>query len=261
MSVRFRAAAAARRRVVAAKGGLTSTAPGAPAPNLGDPVQAAMHRDHTDFLSMRRLLAFTLGPNDNCIDVGAHRGAILTEMRRVAPGGRHIAFEPIPALAELLRREFPGVDVHAAALSDAPGQSEFAHVRGAAEGWSGLRFRPLPAGEPADVEQITVPLEVLDDVLDPDYRPAVIKIDVEGAEEQVFRGALKTLRRHRPVVIFEHGSGSAETFGTTPAAMFALLRDEAGARIFDLDGNGPYALKEFERSFYAAERVNFVAHV
>jgi hypothetical protein len=62
------------------------------------------------------------------------------------------------------------------------------------------------------------------------------------------------------VVIFEHGTGSAEEFGTTPGALFALLRDEAGYRIFDLDGNGPYSLEEFERTFYAAERVNFVAH-
>ena len=41
----------------------------------------------------------------------------------------------------------------------------------------------------------------------------------------------------------------------------AIVNSETRARIFDLDGNGPYALEEFEQSFYAAERVNFVAHV
>lgn len=226
----------------------------------GSSVEIAMRRDATDFESMRRLLAFSLAPDSCCVDIGAHRGAVLAEMLRVAPAGRHIAFEPIPALADLLRTQFPGVEVHQAALSSAPGESEFAHVRGHAEGWSGLRFRPLPTGEEADVEQITVQLEVLDEVLAPDYAPAVIKIDVEGAEEQVFRGALATLRRHRPVVIFEHGSGSAESYETTPGGLYALLRDEAAYRVFDLDGNGPYSQTDFERAFYTAERVNFVAH-
>ncbi len=209
---------------------------------------------------MRRLLAFALWPDAGCVDVGAHRGAVLGDIVRIAPQGRHIAFEPIPELAELLRHQFPGVEVHQAALSSAAGESEFAHVRGSAEGWSGLRLRPLPTGEQADVENIVVPLEVLDEILADDYRPAVIKIDVEGAEEQVLRGALETLQRHRPVVIFEHGQGSADFFGTRPATIFELLRDDAGYRIFDLDGNGPYSLMQFEQTFYTGSRVNFVTH-
>jgi len=258
-----------RRRTRAAASALRGTPLAAPAeipepmPTPSpppDPVQIAIERDGTDFQSMRRLLAFTLRPDSCCIDAGAHRGALLAEMVRVAPHGRHVAFEPIPELAAFLREGFPGVEVHEAALSDHAGEAEFAHVRGQAEGWSGLRFRPLPTGEEAEVEQIQVRLEALDEVLPRRYRPAVIKIDVEGAEEQVFRGALKTLRRHRPVVIFEHGSGSAEEYGTTPASIHALLADEAGYRIFDLDGNGPYSLEEFEHAFYAGERVNFVAH-
>lgn len=226
------------------------------------PLQAELdeQRDVNDVHNMRRLLAFLLKPDANGVDIGAHRGSVLAEMLRVAPLGRHIAFEPIPELAELLRRDFPGVEVHQAALSSEPGESQFAHVRGRAEGWSGLRFRPLPGGLTADVENIVVPLEALDQALDPDYRPTVIKVDVEGAEEQVFRGGLETLRRHRPVVIFEHGLGSADVFGTTPGTIHTLLKDETGYRIFDLDGNGPYSLAEFEECFHSHTRVNFVAH-
>jgi FkbM family methyltransferase len=219
-----------------------------------------MQRDLTDFEQMRRLLAFVLHAEDNCIDVGAHRGAVLTEMVRVAPAGRHIAFEPVPQLCEVLRTGFPSVQVYEAALSDHSGHSDFAHVRGDAEGWSGFRFRPLPTGEEADVENIQVQLQVLDEVLDPEYRPAVIKIDVEGAEHQVLLGGLSTLRRHRPLIIFEHGSGSAETYGTSPGDIHALLGDQLGYRIFDLDGNGPYTLPEFEWTFQTGARVNFVAH-
>jgi FkbM family methyltransferase len=228
---------------------------------LSDRVDAAMHRDAVDFENMRRLLAFSLAPDANCIDIGAHRGAVLGEMLRVAPSGHHIAFEPLPHLCELLRSTFPQVDVHQAALSNHEGESSFAYVHGAAEGWSGLLYRPVPTGEHPEVEQITVRLEVLDRVIDPDYGPAVIKIDVEGAEQQVLEGALGTLRRHRPIVIFEHGSGSAETYGTSPADIHNLLTGEAGFRIFDLDGLGPYPLADFERTFYSGEQVNFVARV
>jgi FkbM family methyltransferase len=233
---------------------------GSPAGEPLTPAQVAARRDVSDFESIRRLLAFVLEPDSCCVDVGAHRGSVLAEMVRVAPGGRHVAFEPIPELAAVLREQFPGVDVHNSALSNHAGRSNFAHVRGTAEGWSGLRFRPLPGGQQAEVEQIEVRLEVLDEVLDDHYQPHVIKVDVEGAEQQVFEGALRTLTRSRPIVIFEHGSGSAEEYGTGPADVYRLLREEVGFRIFDLDGFGPYSRDEFERTFHAAERVNFVAH-
>jgi FkbM family methyltransferase len=216
-------------------------------------------RDQSDFEHIRRLLAFSLAPDSCCIDVGANRGAILAEMVRVAPDGRHIAFEPLPHLSELLRRTFPAVDVHEAALSNHAGTADFSYVHGHSDGWSGLKFRPLPTGEEADVEQIQVKLEVLDEVVDPDRDLALIKVDVEGAEQQVFEGALATLRRHHPIVIFEHGLGSANAYGTEPADVYALLCEEAGLRIFDLDGSGPYTLQELERTYHASERVNFVA--
>lgn len=256
-----------RRRTAAAFAALRpreihTPAKATPAPGpTAAAVEAVMRRDAEDVANIRRLVAFTLPPDGNCIDVGAHRGTVLAEMVRVAPQGRHIAFEPLPHLCDVIRTSFPGVEVHEAALSDHVGEADFAYVHGHAEGWSGLRFRPLPTGENPEVEHITVRLEVLDQVLGADYRPDVIKVDVEGAEQQVFEGALETLRRHRPIVIFEHGTGSAEAFGTSPADIYQLLTEKAGMRIYDLDGSGPYTQAEFERVFYAAERVNFVARV
>jgi FkbM family methyltransferase len=240
---------------------LSPAARATPNPDPAAAVEAAMRRDAEDVANIRRLLAFALPPDANCIDVGAHRGAILAEMVRVAPEGRHIAFEPLPHLCDVIRTSFPTVELHQAALSDHAGEADFAYVHGPAEGWSGLRFRPLPTGEEAEVEHITVRLEVLDKVLDADYHPHVIKVDVEGAEQQVLEGALETLRRHRPIVVFEHGTGSAEAFGTLPGDIYQLLREEAGLRIYDLDGSGPYTGAAFERVFFAAERVNFVARV
>jgi FkbM family methyltransferase len=218
-------------------------------------------RDMLDWESMRRLLAFSLGPQSACIDIGAHRGLVLEEILRVAPEGRHTAFEPIPWLADQLAVEFPQVEVHQIALSDAAGTAEFAHVSGDAEGLSGFRSRALPAGVEADVVQISVQTARLDDMLAPDYVPALIKLDVEGAELQVLQGGRETLARHHPTVVFEHGSGSAEAYGTHPRDIFALLCEELGYRLFDLDGNGPYTLEDFAHGFYSRLRVNWVARV
>ncbi len=218
-------------------------------------------RDRVDWENMRRLLAFTLGPDSACVDIGAHRGLVLEEILRVAPTGQHIAFEPIPWLAAELAKGFPRVEVHQIALSDSDQTVDFSHVSGDAEGLSGFRSRALPPGVEAEITQISVQTARLDDVLDPDYAPTLIKLDVEGAELQVLAGARGTLKRHHPTLVFEHGSGSAEAYGTHPRDIWALLCDQVGYRLFDLDGNGPYTLEEFAHGFYSRLRVNWVARV
>ncbi len=49
-------------------------------------------------------------------------------MVRLAPDGRHLAFEPVPASHARLASEFPGVDVRHAAASDTDGEAEFTVV-------------------------------------------------------------------------------------------------------------------------------------
>jgi FkbM family methyltransferase len=215
--------------------------------------------DRRDTELIRRAIAWSLGPDSCCVDVGAHSGGVLGEIVRVAPHGRHIAYEPLPHLADRLKAAFPQVDVRCAALSDHAGESSFARVR-AAEPWSGLVFRPLPGNVEPDVEEITVKLEALDEALPAGYVPDLVKIDVEGGEEQVMRGAMRTLREHKPLVIFEHGYGAANAYGTEPDDIFGLVVGEAGLRIFDLDGGGPYELEAFKAAYFSNERVNWVAH-
>ena len=217
-----------------------------------DPVE----RDRLDNENMRRLLAFTLAQDSNCIDIGAHEGVILREILRCAPNGRHIAFEPLPRFYDHLVREFPRVDVRCAALS----------TRGARA--PSRTSRPIPATAAAasvptramQIETITVATDRLDSLLPADYVPALIKIDVEGAEREVIEGGIETIARFRSVLIFEHGQGAADRYGPRPEHMFELLCRRAGLRIFDLDANGPYSEAEFVAAFDLGERWNFVAH-
>lgn len=213
-------------------------------------------RDRADNERMSALLADVLGPDSVAVDVGAHAGGILAEIVRLAPRGRHIACEPLPGLAAELARRFPTVEVHACALSDRSGEREFVHVE-TRPSWSGFRERPYPG--PERLRRITVPVARLDDLVAPDVAPALIKIDVEGAEHEVLAGAMATIERHRPVILFEHGLGSADYFGTAPGDVWALLVERAGLRIFNLEGEGPYTRARFTHEFAAQTRVNFVA--
>jgi FkbM family methyltransferase len=209
-------------------------------------------RDHELLVA---LLKRELREDSDCLDVGAHAGSVLREIVRLAPRGRHVAWEPLPTFAAGLRDEFPGVEIREAALADEAGERELTHVIDE-PGWSGLAARPTPGGGPT--ETLTVRCERLDDVLPEGVRPRFVKIDVEGAEALVLRGALATLRAHRPLIAFEHGRGSAEYHGTGPEDVHGLLSG-LGYAIWGLDGDGPYGAERFTAIFAAGERVNFVA--
>lgn len=219
-------------------------------------VVPTVRRNRIDNEHQRLLMAFSLAADANCVDVGAHSGAVLREMIRCAPLGRHIAFEPLSAKASALRREFPAVDVRDVAVSDENGTAPFVHVRSNPE-MSGLREREYPG--PEQLEHITVQTCRLDDALPDGYVPALIKIDVEGAELRVLRGTIETLRLHRPIVIFEHGVGGADRYDAHPSLAIHKLLTESGLRIFDIDGDGPYGEDEFI-SMFRRPLWNWVAH-
>jgi FkbM family methyltransferase len=209
-------------------------------------LDADWQRERRDEHALNVVLATALRAESNAVDVGANVGAVLEAIVRVAPGGRHIAYEPIPELHEALAARFPGVDVRRAALSDVAETTTFAHVVDA-PAYSGLKQRELPP-DSGEVAQIPVRTERLDDVIEDGYVPALLKIDVEGAELNVLRGALRTLQQHRPFVLFEHGAGGADVYGATPGEVFDLLSD-ARLRIFDMEGDGPYSRDRFEATF------------
>jgi FkbM family methyltransferase len=212
-----------------------------------------VRQDARDGQHLRMLLAFLLRADSNCVDVGAHVGGVLDDIVRLAPDGRHVAFEPIPELAERLRLRYPSVDVHNSAVSDRTDDAVF-HWVTSRPAVSGLNATLPARGE--DVKEIRVRLERLDDVIT--RSTDLLKIDVEGAEEAVLRGAVRVLEKNRPVVVFEHGA-AARQYGTRPETIFDLL-DDLRMRIFDLAGEGPYSRQRFVDSFESGARWNYVAH-
>jgi len=176
----------------------------------------------------------TLGTNCTFVDVGCHEGRFTDAARVTAPQGRHVGFEPLPAFAAALKQRYTGTSVmiFAAALSDRAGVCPFVHLRDLAA-YSGFRERDYPLPDPRR-EWIDVQAVRLDDVL-PDLLVAMMKIDVEDAELQALRGSVGTIRRHRPVVVFELGLGAADRYGTTPDAIADCL-EPCGLALYTLTG-------------------------
>jgi FkbM family methyltransferase len=204
-------------------------------------------------IAIGALLAGVLREDTMFVDVGTNRGQILGEAVRLAPAGRHVAFEPIPALAAEIARSFPGVDCRRLALGASPGVAEFCHFT-SLDGWSGLRRSPEISDERGRPEYIEVQVSTLDDELR-EQRPGVIKIDVEGAELEVLRGGRAVLAEAKPIVLFEHVAAAARLYGSQSGVLWDLFA-ELGYRILAVTGEGPIARSAFSESAVA---INWLA--
>ena len=80
--------------------------------------------------------------------------------------------------------------------------------------------------EEPEMEVLQVKLDTLDDILPADYRVDFIKLDVEGGEFDVLKGARRTLQRHRPHVIFEFGLGASDHYMVKPEEFFDFMERE-----------------------------------
>ena len=182
-----------------------------------------------------------LGPGDTVVDVGANVGWFsMLAAAAVGPTGRVLAVEPNPANCALIERSaadngFGHVQVVAAAAADHPGVAALE-----TDGSNG-RIVPLETGlDEAMACSFVVPIRTLDDLVTGAGLDAVslVKVDVEGAEPLVLRGASGTLRR-RPVVVCEFFPLLLRgNFGSDPSDFLKQLRS-LGYDIAVVGGDGP----------------------
>lgn len=154
-----------------------------------------------------KLLRTLCREGDVVMDIGANLGEWTVPMaRHVGATGRVITVEPIPRMAQAIRKtcrinRLPQVTLVEAALSDSNGQASFT-INSTNSGNSSLGERQ-GIGEQIIVQTYT--LDTLIDSLGNVERLDFIKIDVEGFEHVVICGGLKTLRKYRPAVVLETG--------------------------------------------------------
>jgi FkbM family methyltransferase len=212
-----------------------------------------------------KIIRRTIRPDSNCIDIGCHKGEILDLMRRGAFRGYKIGFEPIPELFGFLQTKYAGdplVKIYQTALYDQTGTTTFQHVLNA-PAYSGIKMRKYD-GKHVHIDQITVETGKLDDFIPDNLSVDLIKIDVEGAEFRVMKGALATLKRCKPVIIFEFGMGAADFYNANPGELFGFVTNECGMKISTLKGyldkSTPLNSCEFEEMFRSGSEYYFIGH-
>lgn len=235
-----------------------------------DMIRSVLHLLHLDLTQNLRydrltkaIMKKVIRPGMNCIDVGCHKGEMLSQMLRLAPGGKHYAFEPIPVYYGMLKRQFSGkAIIYPYALSDHEGCSTFCLVKNA-PAYSGLKRRRYDNKQP-QIEQIQVQVKKLDEVLPKDVPVHFIKIDVEGGEYDVMKGGRGLLKRCQPVVIFESGVSAGDHYGTRPGQIYQLLTREAGLKISTLaaflKGAAALSPEEFTDFYFSEKEYYFIAH-
>ena len=227
----------------------------------------SVHLDLTKNLKYDRLTKLIMKKviknNSNCIDVGCHKGEILDDILKYAPKGAHYGFEPIPSMFDNLLKNYSNrANILPYALSNKNGNSTFQFVKNA-PAYSGINKRKY-AVENADIQEIQVELRKLDDLISKDIKIDFIKIDVEGGEYDVLRGALDLLKRDKPYVVFEFGLGASDFYGTKPEEIYNFLNREIGLQISNLEdfikGNKPLEITEFTELYNTNKEYYFIAH-
>ena len=174
---------------------------------------------------VRRLLK----PGDSAIDVGGHIGFFTMQMAAaVGPDGRIYAFEPLDSNANLLERSIAEngfgdrVRFQRAAVGAAPGTATLTFPIETLNSGGAYLLRngsaPLAGNQKKDVPLIAL------DALELRRPVRFIKMDVEGAEPQVLRGAARILKEDTPVILSElHPTQLERASGVTAGEFLAQI--------------------------------------
>jgi FkbM family methyltransferase len=175
---------------------------------------------------IQRVIASNLIPGDVFFDIGANVGFFsLIAARCVGKEGQVYAFEPVPQNANAIVQSgqlngFDTIRVFPEAVAATTGRAELLlarHVGGAA---LASAETPPDANGHLEVDVTTLDDAIVQRGLRP---PTLVKVDVEGAEIDVFRGMTETLRTHRPKIVYEVDDATRDGFDRKARQIAALL--------------------------------------
>jgi FkbM family methyltransferase len=166
--------------------------------------------DFEDMLFLMHLLR----RGDLFVDIGANAGA-YTVLASAVAGASTVAFEPVPdTYAELCRNiRANGIDALVRPLQIGVGDTD--RTMAMTSGLGSLNHIALKGSRDATVE---VPVRRLDDILG-DECCTLMKIDAEGFEMNVLRGAAGILANPRLMAMIVELNGSGERYGHTDASV------------------------------------------
>jgi FkbM family methyltransferase len=170
------------------------------------------------------------------LDVGANVGTHAVFLSHlVRAEGKVLAFEPLPpnigVLRETIRRRsrFPNIEVIQRAVGNPTRVGTEVTITAPGDDLTQASLRRHDAGSWENVTGVwehTVRLTSLDAESEVQRLTSIdfVKIDVEGGELDVWKGAAQTFRRHHPLVYCEVYEKWASSFGYTPGDLFAFAK-------------------------------------
>lgn len=173
------------------------------------------------------------------LDIGSNTGLYSILACAANPAGKVIAWEPVPYLADKLRANIAlngfldRCDVREAAADGIDGHADF-YIS------DDTTMSSLSGGNATSnmhsATTTSVRVERVDTALAADWPVDLIKVDVEGNEFKTLSGAVATLERWHPKVIFE-------CLPTTDSLPLESLLRGIGYSIYSLSSSGPAVVK------------------
>jgi len=191
-------------------------------------------REHAHFELEFKAYARLCRDAKTVLDIGANAGLVSVFLARQIPVAAMVhAFEPSPdtywrLLETLALNKAQNVTPHRMAMSDSPGALQFFEYGDLCSEFNSAVAHPMsgPHGIVHPVREISVPCTTVDGFLDENGIQSVdlLKIDVEGLEPEVIRGAQRCLRERRVAAVgFEVSVEPMKGAGHSAANLIAEL--------------------------------------
>ena len=158
-----------------------------------------------------------------CVDIGANEGRILQLFTTYSPKAVHIAYEPVPNFYFGLKRKFASAaKIYKTAVGNSTGSSTF-NLVSSNPSLSGLKKTLLSSLEKSEAIKLNV--AKLDDLLEQEEKPGILKIEASGGEYHVLLGAKKVIEEAKPKILFSFSKTSTDAYNVTAEQMHQLLED------------------------------------
>lgn len=229
--------------------------------DLTEVIDSAMYYESTREPDTSQALRKLCKPGSTVFDIGANVGSHALPMARdVGPQGRVYAFEPVPWAVNKLKRNlelnrFGNLVLESIALSDVNEidvQMEFRASFKIGAGLGVSQDGRINSGWWNECDQIKIQMQTLDSYVSSHQITGVdlIKLDVDGFEGKVIRGALETLKRFHPIIIMEIAPAWTKMRGDNIADILQQLTEL---------GYGFYTEVGFNRIDNIMDRINCLA--
>jgi FkbM family methyltransferase len=161
------------------------------------------------------------------VDIGAHVG--LWSFNLAHAGFVVFAFEPVADHRECWRKNMSGIEF----------ATLYPYALGEKADMVNIRVNPVSTGDSWVKGAGDIEMRTLDSMQIPDVD--LIKVDAEGYEELILRGAANTISADKPIICVEQKRDMATKFGLKPQGAVEYLRKTHGYRVLEEIG-GDYIM-------------------